>query len=326
MISPDDLILLPYSSDLTPAAIAYICQNLPLPASQIIPETFRGLRHLVAQKAAELSFQRHITSQQVPHKLGFQSRFASPGLVRVVIGGRNCSLHNSAIWKRQDILRVHKEPATLLSYQAVLPSAELFQETHLETDLLVFSFVTGLVTQTRAETIKALSAGKTAYILYPLTAAWSQPSHRGPLGKVILKSESDRELTITLGGYDEKHSFVSEEVNLPPRRRVQARQNYYSLAYLQTSRLPTRRLGLHCPALDKTLLIQPHQWGNIWVYGMRVGLAGWITRQEFRQYARPCSNDQYYHTPKKGNSNYVGVPVIQLHSLKDLFARAMSWG
>jgi hypothetical protein len=326
MLSPDDLIQLPYTSDLTPAGVAYACQTLPLPACRNISETMRNLRQMVAQQAAELAFRRHLTTLHIPYKLCFESQFARPSRVSAVIGGRNCSLYNSQIFKRDDIRRIHQDPACLLSSPAAIPSTGLSQEIHSETDLLVFSFVTGLVTPSQAEITKVISARKSVYLLYPLPAAWSNPSRWDSLGNVVLKSESDTIISVTLGGYSQKHDFVSEEVILPPGQRVHAQQNYYCLSYLHTSHIPAKRLGLRCPSVDNTLVIQPYQWGNIWIYGMRIILAGWITRGEFRRCAHPYSNGTYAFRSKGTNSKYFGVPISQLYSLKELFVRALNWG
>ncbi len=326
MLSPADFILLPYTSDMTPAGIAYACQALPLPGSLNTTETYRCLRQMVAQQASELAFRRYLTTIQVPHHFSSDSLFARPGRVSAVIGGRYCHLYISSIFNREKIRRIHQDLSSLLVSPTLIQPTELFQDSRSETDLLVFSFVTGLVTPTRAEIIKATSAGKPIHLLYPLASAWSQPSHGRSLGRVVLKSESVGRLTVSLGGYNDSRRYLVSEVELPPLLRVQVQEDYFSLAFVHVSTIPNRRLGLHCTNLDKTLIILPHQWGNIWVYGMHIVLAGWMTRGEYRRKANPSPKERYISQPSGGAGKYLGVPVAQLHPLEELFSRALSWG
>ena len=46
------------------------------------------------------------------------------------------------------------------------------------------------------------------------------------------------------------------------------------------------RIGIHSPALQETYIIGEMDWGNIWVYGTNILLAGWLTREEFNRGAR----------------------------------------
>ena len=39
---------------------------------------------------------------------------------------------------------------------------------------------------------------------------------------------------------------------------------------------------MHSPALEKTHVVEPKDWANIWVYGQRVYLCGWMNKHNFR--------------------------------------------
>jgi hypothetical protein len=324
MLSAVDLILLPYTYDLTPAGIAYACQTLPHPPTRRVSETIHNLRHTVAEQAAELAFRRYLTNRRVPHKLSLEKPFAKPGRVDVVIGGRVCSLQNAAIFRKEKIRQFHQNPFTLLSSPASLTVKELNPEYRPDSDLLVFSFVTGLVTHNRSEITKANTAGHPVCMLYPLPAAWSQPSFHRPVGNIILKSEAEIDVTLTLGGQTDNNRHLAIDINLPPLQRVSIQENFKTLVYLQISEMPDKRLALQSRRRHKTLVIQPHQWGNTWVYGMDVVLAGWITRGEFRRLAHPY--------PKYSDSSYafnkdvkrLAVAVTQLHPLESLFTRIIN--
>lgn len=325
MISPADFISLPYTPDMTPAGIAYACQSLPNIAGRDPKEIFQHMRRIVADQAAELAFRRHLSTINLPYTLNMGGTFTLPGRASTVIGGRNCCLYNSKIFKRSRIHQIHQDLTCLLSSQAWIPSEDLFFENRSETDLLIFSFVTGLVAPDQSQITKAKAAGKTDYLIYTMPAAWSQPSGWTSVGKITLKSESTENLTLTLGGTTENRTWCVEEVNLPPLQRVHVPITFHSLAYVHISESPGGRLGLHSQELDNTMLIYPSQWGNIWVYGMRIILAGWITRGEFRRCARHYHPTLHARELKEGSGQYQAVPFSTLRPLEDLFTRASSW-
>jgi hypothetical protein len=85
--------------------------------------------------------------------------------------------------------------------------------------------------------------------------------------------------------------------------------------------MPGVRVGLHSPARGDPYLIPPQEWGNIWVYGLSILLAGYLTYEEFRRNAQllPAGSAvfQYARTRTKNLS----VPVAELHPLGELFER-----
>jgi hypothetical protein len=325
MLSPADFITLSYTPDMTPAGIALACQTLTHSYDRNPLTNFQRLRQVVAEQAAELAFRRHLSRIHLPHKLNQDSSFASPSRVSAVIGGRKCCLYNTEIYQRRMIRQIRQDPAILLSSPAVAPAEDLFLDSRSETDLLIFSFVTGLITPNHSELEKAAAAGQSFYMLYPLPAAWSKPSHWAPLGNIGLKAEVGENLTVLLGGLAGNRTMIVEEIKLPALRRVQSQVDFYSLAYAHLSEIPSGRLGLHCPALDKPLIIKPYQWGNIWVYGMNIILAGWITRGEFLKCASACQPKSDVLRPAQGHGKYLALPVSDLKPLESLFEKAFLW-
>jgi hypothetical protein len=104
------------------------------------------------------------------------------------------------------------------------------------------------------------------------------------------------------------------------------KQEFFSLAYLNLPQTPEGRLGVFSPRLKQTYIIEPGAWENIWVYGMEIILAGYMTRGEFRRRARelpPNSRVAQYARTRTHNG---ALPVQQLHPLGDLFERAKEWG
>src|SRR3989304_9359248 len=79
----------------------------------------------------------------------------------------------------------------------------------------------------------------------------------------------------------------SRLVEIPPRTRVEADNGFFSLSYVHVKSLMDARIGIHSPTRRETYLIGGMDWGNIWVYGMEVLLAGYLTREEFFRRASP---------------------------------------
>jgi hypothetical protein len=100
---------------------------------------------------------------------------------------------------------------------------------------------------------------------------------------------------------------------------------FHALSCVRVDRLPGARLGLHSPVRNETYVIQPSEWGNIWVYGMQILLAGYLTREEFRRrssFIPPGSRVFQYNRTRARN---LGVPVAELRPLGDLFERVRAW-
>jgi hypothetical protein len=140
-----------------------------------------------------------------------------------------------------------------------------------------------------------------------------------------MKTESQTPLNLEIGGQSEDRKFKEAKLTLPPGERVSVPGEWYGVSYLAGAEVPPARVGMHSPALGEAYVIAPHEWANIWVYGMEIILAGYITRGEFRRRARrlPAGSPtfQYAHT----QTDNMFVPVSELHPLPDLFVRARNW-
>lgn len=325
MLSADDLILLPYTPDLTQAGIAYACRVLPDLTGHSSPGIFPRLRQIVIEQAAELAFRRHLSEQNIPHHLA-TSRFSTgSGRACAVFGGRYCDVHSTEILRKGIIHQLNQNPAPILSASALVPLDELSSEQRSGSDLLIFSFVTALVTPNLTEIKRAACAGQPLYLLYLLPSIWLRRSGWVDLGQVVLKSEADLPLTVTIAGQAEDRAYHTEEMVLPPLCRIKAPSIFYSLTYLHLTNIPSARLGIHSSKLGKTIIIRPYEWGNIWVYGMQVYLAGWITRKEFCRLASPNQPKRTGWQPDPPSNRYLSLPVSELRPLNELFSKAVDW-
>ena len=103
---------------------------------------------------------------------------------------------------------------------------------------------------------------------------------------------------------------------------------YYSLLYLHAARPPEGVLGVRSPALRDTHLIAPADWMNIWVYGMEIFIAGWLTKGEFRAKSRRLPAGSSVKQYPRTQTDNRAVRVTALRPPRELAAlvRNSEWG
>jgi hypothetical protein len=210
--------------------------------------------------------------------------------------------------------------------EALVPSDQAASDALRPQDLFIFAFAMALVTPRSEDLQRALAAEQPIFLMHPLPEAWRQPTAWLSLGRLALKSECSKGLTLELGGQGENREFRSQEVTLPPGLRVAAGDDFYALSYLRTPAVPTGRVGVHSPRLGEPHIIQPQDWGNIWVYGMEIILCGFMTCAEFRRRARHLpAGSQVWQYPRTRTKN-LALPVAELRPMGELFESAKAWG
>ena len=325
MISTDDLLCLPYTPDLTEAGIRFACQSLPHEYQRTGNSHFDRLRRIVAGIAVELAFRRYLTDQNVPFDVKGAIPFTEPDRYDVSLGGRRCDIKSFLISYREQISSLHADPARLLKAPGLVPLDHYAGDGQSGEDLYLFAFLTGLVAASEQDIQRAFGAGKPVYFIHTMPSAWVRPSIWVPLGPLALKSECNEALTVEIGGQDASRQFLTQTVELPPRTRVELNADFHSLVYLHTQSKPERRLGIHSPSRPETYMVQPVDWGNIWIYGMRIYLAGWIERAEFRRRASLLYEGsrvfQYDHIRARS----LAVPVSDLRPVAELLRRTRAW-
>jgi hypothetical protein len=141
----------------------------------------------------------------------------------------------------------------------------------------------------------------------------------------VFKSESEQAQTIEVGGQDEGREMRSRVVEIPPHRRVEIESGFFSLTYLHAQSSLQARIGIYSPARRETHLVGPLDWGNIWVSGVDIILAGYMSYEEFSRQASFVQAGsrvfQYNHTQVKN----LAVPVSELKPLLELFERVRVW-
>jgi hypothetical protein len=325
LISVPDFVRLPYTPDLTRAGISYACRSLAYTYNRMGGSPFDRLRRIVAGKGVELAFRRCLLEQNMPHDNLGATPFTDPDHYDIALGGRRCDLKSFMILKKEEIVHLRRDPGRLLTAYALVPADQLASDNLREVDLYLFAFVTALVTASPGEMERALKAGQPTFCLQTFPQEWMRPAVWASLGKLSAKTSASQGLLLETGGQTGGKEFETERLFLEPNQRASFQKDFYSLAYVYSPRVPAGQVGLYSPRLDQVLIIQPGDWGNIWVYGMEIVLAGYITVGEFRQKAAHLpAGSRAYPYPKTRTDN-MALPLEELHPLQELFGRAKEW-
>jgi hypothetical protein len=325
MLSPSDLPRLPYTPDLTEGGIAYACRSLAYTYNRMGGTAFERLRRIVGGVAVELAFRRHLTDQGIPFDVLGATPFTDPDHYDVSLGGHRCDVKSFLLTRRAQIRAVRRDPGLLLQAAALIPLDQFAAEGHSSQDIYLFAFLLALTASSQADMQKAIDAGQPVYLIHPMPEDWARPKVWQPLAKLALKSECASPITVEIGGQDAERNFVTATLELPPRTRVAVEGNFHAVAHLHARSRPAARIGIHSPLNGAARLVQPHEWGNIWIYGMDILLAGYLTHEEFRRKAHvlPAGSRtfQYDQTRTKNLS----VPLAELQPLAPLFEKVKEW-
>jgi hypothetical protein len=325
MISASDFIKLPFSPDLTTSGILYASRSLPYTYDRMGGSLYSRLRRIVGGVAVELALRRYLGEQAVPYDVKGATPFTEPDRYDVALGNHRCDLKTFVISKRNQITAMRRNPGLVLHAPALIPEDQFEAANHTDRDLYLFAFLLGLTTNSPEEIQKAVDADQPIHLIHPLRAEWSRPAAWEALGRLALKSECARPVTVEIGGQDSERNFITERLTLAPLTRVFASQTFYSLAYVHVDAIPEARIGLHCPRMGDLYLIQPHEWGNIWIYGMEIWLTGYLAHEEFRRKASAIHAGSRVFQYSKTQIKNFSVPVADLRPLPELFERVKDW-
>ena len=325
MLTLSDLIHLPYTSDLTEGGITYACRSLAYTYDRMGGSAVERLRRIVAGVAVELAFRRYLGEQAVPFDVLGATPFTDPDRYDVALAGHRCDLKSYHISRRSQISLLRRDPALVLQAPALVPLDQFAAEGHKPDDLYLFAFLLGLTAASQEDIEKAAASGQPLYLIHPLPDEWARPTAWISLESLALKSECEASITVELGGQDAERNFITETLELPPKTRVGAKQPFYSLAYLHARRRPEGRIGLHSPVHGEAVLIHPHEWGNIWVYGMDILLTGWLTHEEFRRKASVLNAGMQTFQYDRTRTKNLLVPTTELKPIISLLDKVKAW-
>lgn len=297
MLTTEDFLALPYHADLSEAGVAYVLRSLAFGRSKLDPD-FQ--RELAAVKSCELAFRRFLDAASLPYRL---ARVVDPLSPHILLDGRRCFFHIHLCTEKGRISRILHQPETLLD-EAFQVEDFTAQE---EEDLLIFGFALALVARGSEDSQKAAAGKLPLRLIYPLPEGWNHPGRLKTFQTLVLKSASAEPVEVEIGGLDGDLSYLVETFHLEPFSRRVCASKFHRPAFIMTDRLPTGRIGLHNRELAATILIEPGQWHNIWVYGMKIIFAGALTRSEMHKTDRERRTRER-HIRKKGAE--VRVPEL----------------
>lgn len=325
MLNATDFIRLPYTQDLTEGGIAYAVRSLPYTYNRMGGSSNDRLRRIVAGVAVELAFRRYLAEQNIPFDVKGATPFTDPDRYDVSIGGRRCDLKSYLITHREQISEMKRNPLSILAAPALVPSDQNAADGHADHDIYLFAFLSGLIAASQADLKKAIALNQPFYLIHAMPEGWARPLQWNPLGRLAVKSEAEAPITLEIGGQDAGRGMRSVTMEVPPRRRIEIRDEFFSLAYLRAHRLPEGRVGIFSPTRNETYLVNMLDWGNIWVYGMDILLAGWLTRAEFNRRARPIREGARVFQYDRTRIKNLAVPVPDLKPVSELFERVKEW-
>lgn len=325
MLSSTDLIHLSYTRDLTEGGIAYAVRSLPYTYNRMGGSPYDRLRRIVAGVAVELAFRRYLSEQDIPFDVKGATPFTDPDHYDVSLGGRRCDIKSFLITYRHQISEMQRDAAIVLKAPALVPSDQNAGEGHSNNDLYLFAFLPGLIAASPREMKKVIEAKQPYYLMHVMPEAWTRPLTWMSLGALTLKSDSAQTQIVEIGGQDEGREMRSRVVEIPPHTRIQIEDGFFSLSYVYIKSAPDARIGIHSPTRNDTCVVDPLDWGNIWVYGMDILLAGYLTREEFNRRASFIQAGARVFQYDKTRTKNLAVPVSELKPLSDLFRRVREW-
>lgn len=325
MISTSDLIHLPYTRDLTEGGIAYAVRSLAYTYNRMGGTSYDRLRRIVAGVAVELAFRRYLSEQNVPFDVKGATPFTDPDHYDVALGGRRCDIKSFLITYREQISEMRRNPQIVLNAPALYPSDQNAAEGHSNNDIYLFVFLSGLVAASHDSMKKVIEASQRHYMIHAMPETWARPSKWISLGALTLKSDSEQSQIVEIGGQDAGREIRSRLVEIPPGTRVRVDDGFHSLAYIHSRTIPNARLGIHSPRRKETYIIEASGWGNIWVYGMDILLAGFLTREEFNARAGFIHEGARVFQYDRTRTKNLAVTVSELKPISELLARAKRW-
>lgn len=319
MLQASDLIHIPYTHELTEGGIAYACRSLAHSYQRKINLPIERMRQAAGETAVELAFRHYLGDQNIPFHVNEATPFTNPDHHDISLGGHRCKVKSTSITQRRQISFMRADPGRLLQSQVHIPVEEFVAEGQRPDELLLFAVLLGLVAASREEMAKAMAAGLPIFLVHPLPDEWLWPKTWAPLEPLTLKSECLEPIVVETGGMDAERNFLTVKVELPPHKRVTVKQDFHSLAYIHVQEKPIARVGIHSPTRSKPYIIPPHAWGNLWIYGMDIWLAGWLTHEDFRRKANVLNHRQTVFSDISPHIKYLTVPMRELNPCSPLF-------
>jgi hypothetical protein len=325
MLVPPDLLSLPCTSDLIESGIACACRSLAHTGGLRGSPPVESLRCIVAEVAVELAFRRYLRQATVPFGVLAATPFTDPDHYDISLGGHRCTLESTLVSRSRPVSLLRRERGLLLQAPALIPLDRFSAGEGKPDDIHLFAYLLGGVAASQRDVDQAQTAGQPVSLIHSLPAEWARPSAWVPLEKLVLKSECELPVTLELNGQDADRNFITRTLELPPRTRVPIPDELYSVICLRLARRPAARIGIHSPLRGEACLVSPFEWGSLWIYGMEILLAGWLTRENYRRKAVVLNPGMRTMLSDRRREKNLLVPVEDLNPLAPLLSKVKAW-
>jgi hypothetical protein len=325
MLTAGNLLELEYTPDLTRAGIHYVCRLLPQLTFNEDEVNLNQLREIVADKVVELAFRRNLVESKVPHNLVSSISFIEPDTKVVTLGGRRCTLKTFFVSRRRDIRLFQHNPDSLFQANFPILRENVFSEHHSDEDIYIFGCLMGLVAGNKRDQKRVRKKGLPFYNIFLPPQPWVNPKRWRSLGSIVLKCDTTLNINLEFGGRDSNRVFVTEQVNLYPHRKQYLDTEFYTLNYVHVLEYPDGKVGVHSHVLNDNFRVRPFEWENLWVYGTKILLIGYITHGEFRRKCTRVSPNTRWLKKKSVRGDYSAMLMGELRPISDLFARVRNW-
>ena len=325
MISPSDFFPLEYTQDLTHAGVSLTCRSLIRTHIKDINPTLPNIRNQVAGSTLALAFRRLINQENIPHRYLETPPFTAPEHRDIAIGGRRCTLIHALITPRKWIQQITKNSNDLLKAKAITTNKQRTTRYYNDDDLYIFGFLLGLVTPNMRTIQKAQAAKQPVYLIYKLSPQWQAPKNWQSLGELVVENDSINEVNLEVCGSNAQRGYLSKTIQLSPGESQPVSSEFYTVSHLHIDSLPNGNIRLYSPGMDESCFIRPVEWGNIWIYGIKIMIVGYLTCGAFWERATPITIHEQFFRPHLEHIKPYGVPVSELNPLSGLFLQAKNW-
>ncbi|MGD2251515.1 MAG: hypothetical protein PVF70_01225 [Anaerolineales bacterium] len=240
----------------------------------------------------------------------------------MVIGGRRLFVACHTVTNRRQIQKLGQDPELLSQAKALIPERHFIRERIGQRDICVFAYLLCRETRTPGEVQQALKDQLPSHLLaLPRKRGWRQHRPWRTLGRLAITNSTGQASTIELTG------------ELPDRRlwkrllAVQPGQSYnldvalHTLLYLHPLDPPTPTLQVTSKVLAQPWIITSSDWDNLWFYGSRIWLAGWMPSGEFRHRSKHLSAGSYTRVGGRIRADHRWIRASDLRPLQDLLTR-----
>jgi hypothetical protein len=187
-------------------------------------------------------------------------------------------------------------------------------------DLLVFSFTGSLPDVSWQERRHGDPVEYPQVLIYLLPKSWQTFMREQERRSERFTLTSQEALELDVGGTSNERGFLSETVHLLPGQPFDVGPGFAQIAYLSTRQAPTKGISIQ-KDLGRSHQITPERWGNLWIEGSAILLAGYIPVGEFRRHARRLHHPGSPWNNLSWPSSGMALPVRELLPLSRFFTK-----